>query len=92
MLPYREERERDPLSIERRECLSSIYRGERLLLCREERVSLLDIERSETPRLLLYREEAYPLLYRQDRVSLLYIERRETPSLYKGESVFPLYM
>ena len=54
-------------------------------------MSLLDIERSETPRLLLYREEAYLRLYRQNSVSLLYIERRERLLLYTRESVFPLY-
>ena len=34
--------EADSFSVQRRECLSSVCRGERLLLYTEERVSLLD--------------------------------------------------
>ena len=71
---YREER--DSSSIERRECLSSIWRGERLLLYREEadsfaverrEVSLLNIERRETPS-----------LYKGEIVSLLYVDEVDT--------------
>ena len=60
-------------------------------------MSLLDVERRETPSLykgmsvsLDYIEEAHEsvsFLDIEERVSLLYIERTETPALYKGRSV-----
>ena len=60
------------LFITRRECHSSIQRGGRLLLCKEERVYLFYIES------LLYRQEAYPFsMKRRERVSLSLLYRKE---------------
>ena len=85
--------------MKRRECISSLHRGDRLFLSAEQRVSSFSIQREQTPS--LRRGECFPSLYRggrfillaTGRVSLLryresrlfLMQRRECfSSLYKG--------
>ena len=81
-------------SLYRRESvsLSSICRGDRLLLCTEERVSLFSIERRQTPSLyrresvaLLYVEEADSSLFSIESISLLYVEEADCFSVQRRE-------
>ena len=64
--------EADVFSTQTRECLSSIRRGGRPLLCAEERVSFFSIQRRQPPS--LYTEKRVSLFPIQRRQTLLYIE------------------
>ena len=86
------ERERDSFSLQKRERLSSLYREGRLLLSREEGVSLSTYEEEAPP---LCRGESVSLLdggekdsfslqeRERERASRSSVERRQIPSLYR---------